>query len=150
MGDADTMLDSLGVSEWQRLKCNAHPLLAVQNALDGTFKNQETEIGTQKLISTDASHVFSSPKNSIWLLGLIAYAKFLSPSHAQESVSLYKQYKEYLKQDSEDDTSETQKDSLELLKKGFNKFSSNRFGRVLERSDIFVANKTMIAKFYDE
>ena len=41
-GDADTMLDHLGVSEWQRLKCNAHPLLAIQNALDGTFKNQET------------------------------------------------------------------------------------------------------------
>ena len=72
MGDADTMLDSLAVSEWQRLMYNDHPLLAVQNALDDTFKDQETEIVTQKLISTDASHVFSSPKKSIWLLGWIA------------------------------------------------------------------------------
>ena len=149
-GDADVMLDSLGVSEWQRLKCNAHPLLAIQNAIDSTFKDQETEIGSQKLISTDASHVFSSPKNSIWLLGLIAFAKFLSPSHAQESVSQYKQYKEFLKQDSDDDNSNTQQISSELLKTGFNKFSSNRFGRVLELSDIFVANKEMIEKFYDE
>ena len=149
-GDADVMLDNLGVSEWQRLKCNAHPLLAIQNALDSTFKDQETEIGTQKLISTDAAHVFNSPKNSVWLLGLIAFAKFLSPSHAQESVSQYKQYKEFLKQDSEDDDSDNQQKSLVLLKAGFNKFSSNRFGRVLELSDIFVANQDMIEKFYDE
>ena len=94
--------------------------------------------------------MFNSPKNSVWLLGLIAFAKFLSPSHAQESVSQYKQYKEFLKQDSEDDDSDTQQKSLVLLKAGFNKFSSNRFGRILELSDIFVANQDMIEKFYDE
>ena len=48
------------------------------------------------LISTDAGHVFKIPRSSIFTLGLIAYATFLSPSHAQESISLYSQYKKIL------------------------------------------------------
>ena len=90
-GDSDTMLDSLGVPEEQRLKCNAHPILCVQNSVDKIFKDKEIELGPHKLISTDAGHVFSSPSSSIFTLGLIAFAKFLSPSHAQESISLYKE-----------------------------------------------------------
>ena len=148
--DSDTMLDNLGVSEEQRLKCNAHPLLCVQNCVDKTFKDKEAEIGTNKLISTDAGHVFNSPSNSIFTLGLIAYAKFLSPSHAQESVSLYKEYKQYLKEDSEDISSDTREVSNKLLRKGFQKFSSNRFGRVLALAEIFVENRIMIAKFYED
>ena len=149
-GDSDTMLDSLGVSDDQRLKCNAHPLLCVQNCVDKTFKDKETEIGVSKLISTDAAHVFNSPKSSIFTLGLIAFAKFLSPSHAQESVSLYTQYKQFLKTDSEDNSSETREVSANLLKHGFQKFSSNRFGRLLSLAEIFVENKPMIVKFYEE
>ena len=149
-GDSDTMLDNLGVGEEQRLKCNAHVLLCVQNSVDKTFKDKETEIGPNKLISTDAGHVFNSPKSLIFTMGLIAYAKFLSPSHAQESISLYSQYKQFLKEDSEDQTSETKDISAKLLKKGFQKFSSNRFGRVLSLAEIFVENRDIITKFYDE
>lgn len=149
-GDSDTMLDSLGVPEEQRLKCNAHPILCVQNSVDKIFKDKEIELGPQKLISTDAGHVFSSPSSSIFTLGLIAFAKFLSPSHAQESISLYKEYKQFLKEDSEDMHSETKDKSEDLLKKSFQKFSSNRFGRVLALAEIFVENRDMIAKFYME
>ena len=149
-GDSDTMLDSLSVSSDKRLTCNAHPLLCIQNAVDKTFKDKETEIGVSKLISTDAGHVFNSPKSSIFTLGLIAFAKFLSPSHAQDSVSLYKQYKLFLKADSEDLDSDTREISANLLKHGFQKFSSNRFGRLLSLAEIFVENKPMIVKFYEE
>ena len=149
-GDSDTMLDNLGVTEERRLKCNAHPLLCVQNSVDKIFKDKETVLGTNKLISTDAGHVFSSPSSSIFTLGLIAFAKFLSPSHAQESVSLYRQYKQFLKEDSEDEQSETREKSAILLGKGFQKFSSNRFGRVLALAEIFIENKEMLIKFYDE
>ena len=107
-------------------------------------------IGAQKLISTDASHVFNSPKNSIWTLGLIAFSKMLSPSHAQESVSLYKSYKQYLLEDSNNDQSETKEASKELLRHGFQKFSSNRFGRMLSLSQTFEENKIMIGKFYED
>jgi hypothetical protein len=89
------MLEELGVSEERRLKCNAHILLAIDNALNKTFSAVEMNIGIEKLISTDAAHVFSSSKDSIWILGLIALAKLLSPSH--ESISLYTQYQGWLK-----------------------------------------------------
>ena len=92
-GDSDVMLDQLGIEETKRLKCNAHVILCIQNAIDKVLKDKETEIGVVKLISTDAQHVFSSPSNSIFTLGLIAFAKFLSPSHSQLNISLYSQYK---------------------------------------------------------
>ena len=147
--DSDAMLDELGVETEKRLKCNAHILLSVQAALDKVFKDKETLIGAQKLISTDAAHVFSSPKNSIWTLGLIAFSKLLSPSHAQESISLYKAYKQYLKLDSLDEQSESKEISEKLLNHGFQKFSSNRFGRMLALSETFEENKDTIRKFYE-
>ena len=106
-GDSDKMLDELGVPDDQRLKCNAHCILCIQNAIDKVFKDKETEIGVAKLISTDAQHCFSSPSNSIFTLGLIAFAKFLSPSHAQTIISLYKPYKQFLTEDSKAENSET-------------------------------------------
>ena len=149
-GDGDKMLDELGVPEEQRLKCNAHCILCIQNAVDKVFKDKETEIGVTKLISTDAQHVFNSPSNSIFTLGLIAFAKFLSPSHAQCSISLYKDYKQFLAADSKDSDSETQDLSSKLLKMGFLGFSSNRFGRTLSLADTFIEHKSMIHKFYDQ
>ena len=74
----------------------------------------------------------------------------LSPSHAQESVSLYKSYKQYLQEDSRNGQSETKEVSGGLLKHGFQKFSSNRFGRMLSLSETFEENKNMIRKFYDD
>ena len=148
-GDSDTMLDALDVTEERRLKCNAHPLLAVQNAIDKTFKDEETKIGVQKLISVDAAHVFSSPKNSIWYLGLIAFSKMLSPSHSQDSISLFTRYKSFLKitAETEDPSAQTSK---QLLKHNFLGFSSNRFGRIPELSNIFVDHKDTIGQFYNE
>lgn len=149
-GDGDKMLDELGVSEEHRLKCNAHCILCIQNAADKVFKDKETEIGVAKLISTDAQHVFNSPSNSIFTLGLIAFAKFLSPSHAQCSISLYKDYKVFLAEDSKNKDSTTQEMSAKLLKMGFLGFSSNRFGRTLELAETFLQHRSLIEKFYDE
>lgn len=97
----------------------------------------------------DAAHVFSSPKNSIWYLGLIAFSKMLSPSHSQDSISLFTRYKSFLKI-----TAETEDPSAlaskQLLKHNFLGFSSNRFGRIPELSNIFVDHKDTIGQFYDE
>ena len=147
-GDSDKMLDELGVANDQRLKCNAHCILCIQNAIDKVFKDKETEIGIAKRISTDAQHCFSSPSNSIFTLGLIAFAKFLSPSHAQ--TSLYKPYKQFLGEDRKLESSETKETSSMLLKMGFLGFSSNRFGRTLSLAENFTQQRTMIQKFYDE
>ena len=95
-GDADAMLDKLDIDAKKRLKCNAHVLLAVDVALDKVFRDVETRVGVANLIGKGASHVFSSPKNSIWYLGLIAVAKLLSPSHSVESISLYNDYTKFL------------------------------------------------------
>ena len=149
-GDSDTMLDELGVEEDRRLKCNAHCILCIQNAIDKVFKDRETEIGINKLISTDAQHVFNSPSNSIFTLGLIAFSKFLSPSHAQLSISLYKAYKQFLSDDSKSEESDTHELSTKVLKKGFLGFSSNRFGRTLSLAEAFIEHRILIQKFYDE
>ena len=140
-GDADTMLDELSVAEERKLKCNAHILLAVDNAMDTMFKDTETLIGNSNLISENAAHVFSSNKSSIWLLGLIAFAKLLSPSHNKESISLYTDYTKYLR----DDHSGTK----EILN-GFKGFQGNRFGRIGEISSTIMNHLPFINEFFDK
>ena len=88
-GDGNIMLDELEIEEDKRLKCNAHIILATDVAVDKVFRNTEVLLGISKLISECAGHVFSSPKNYIWYLGLTALAKLLSPSHNTESISLH-------------------------------------------------------------
>ena len=69
--------------------------------------------------------------------------KLLHRSHALRS-------DQFLKEDSDDETSDTKDVSAKLLKKGFQKFSSNRFGRVLNLAGIFVENRGMVSNFYEE
>ena len=71
-GDSDACLDDIGIESEKRLKCNAHILLCIDQAMDKVFKDLETTLGVQKLIGLGASHVFSGGSNSIWWLGLIA------------------------------------------------------------------------------
>ena len=58
--DNDVMLDELNVDERKALKCNAHVILCVAEALEKTFRDMEYVIGRSKLISEGAAHVFSS------------------------------------------------------------------------------------------
>jgi hypothetical protein len=141
------MLEELGVSEERRLKCNAHILLAIDNALNKTFSAVEMNIGIEKLISTDAAHVFSSSKDSIWILGLIALAKLLSPSH--ESISLYTQYQGWLKIVAGGSDVKAEEAKC-LLQKGFKRFQANRVGRCGSLSDTFVLHKPLLHEFFDE
>ena len=53
-------------------------------------------VGVANLVGSGAAHVFNSPKNSVWFLGLIALAKLLSPSHSTESISLFTEYTKFL------------------------------------------------------
>ena len=137
-GDSDVMLDELGIDETKRLKCNAYVLLVVDVALDKVFRDVETLIGVSNLIGKGAAHVFSSPKNSVWFLGLIAVAKLLSPSHNTESISLYEEYTKYLSGIDEDD-----------LKNDFKGFISNRFGRLGELSAAITKHIHHIRNFFD-
>ena len=146
-GDSDASLDELEISSEKRLKCNAHILLCIDQAIDKVFKDLETTLGVQKLIGLGASHVFSGGSNSIWWLGLIAFSKLLSPSHAQQSISLFNLYKEFLTRDSQT-SSETSQTSSKLLKAGFTSFSSNRFGRLPELSSTFTKHEQQLKEFY--
>ena len=139
-GDADVMLDELDVPEEKRLKCNAHVLLAVDVALDKVFRDVETKVGVANLIGKGASHVFSSPKNSVWYLGLIALAKLLSPSHNAETISLFSSYTKYL--GTIDDQS--------IKKNDFKGFISNRFGRIGELSSAVKRHINHIKNFFEE
>ena len=92
------------------------------------------------LISVGASHCFNAPKNSVWYLGLIALAKLFSPSHSKESISLYKDYSTFLKNE--------EFSSIDNLK-GFKGFQSNRFGRMGEIANTMVFHKDIIDKFFE-
>ena len=140
-GDADTMLNELGIEEERRLKCNAHILLAVDNAMDTMLKDTETLIGKSKVISENAAHVFNSNKSSIWYLGLIAFAKLLSPSHSKESVSLYTDYTKFLR--------EHHLSTKEILE-GFKGFQGNRFGRIGEISTAIIRHLPFINEFFEK
>ena len=90
------------------------------------------------LIGRGAAHVFSSPKNSVWFLGLIAVAKLLSASHNTEPISLHKEYTKYLSGIDED------------LKNDFKGFISNRFGRLGELSTAITKHIHHIRNFFDD
>ena len=69
-------------------------------AADKVFKDVEAQVGMSNLISSEATHCFSGPKNSVWYLGLIAISKLLSPSHLKESTSLQSSYLQFLNEES--------------------------------------------------
>ena len=137
-GSSDKMLDELDVSPSRRLKCNAHVLLATDVAIDKVFKDVEGIVGVANLVGRGAAHVFNSPKNSVWFLGLIALAKLLSPSHSAESISLYTAYTKFLNDLNCD------------LKNDFKGFISNRFGRIGELSNVVQKHLPYIRQFFDE
>ena len=137
------MLDELGIEESKRLKCNAHILLASDTAIDKVFRDVETVIGSSNLITKGAGHVFNSPKNSVWYLGLLAIiAKLISPSHNKESISLYTEYTNFLKRNPEGKKS--------FLKNKFKGFTSNRFGGLGELSAFFLTHKAEIDQFFED
>ena len=114
--DVDPALTVLGVNADQWLKCCPHMLLAIDEACDKVFRQHEQAIGSNKLLQVQ-SHRWSgaSKSTSILTLVLIACPKLLSPSHAQQLISLYGQFCEYLR--------------AKGAKNNFKGFVSNRFGR---------------------
>ena len=114
--DVDTALDVLGVIADRRLKCCPHMLLAIDEALDKTFREHEGHIGSSKLLDVKSKQWTGVSKStSVMSLVLLACTKLLSPSHAGQSISLYGQFCDYLKKRG--------------VKNNFKGFVSNRFGR---------------------
>ena len=86
-------LDNLGIEEKKRLKCSAHPNLAVDSAIDSVLKDVEKTIGRDQMTSLNLGDFQSD--SSVAMLGLIAIAKCLIPSHAALTYSLYTDYKDW-------------------------------------------------------
>ena len=137
-GDNATMFANLGIDMERVLKCCAHIILGVDHATDKVFKNSEQKIGVQKLLNTTAGQKpFLSPSTSIHTLGQIAISKLLSPSHAAHSVSLYSEYKQWMEENN-------------IKHEGFHGFTANRFGRIAEIAQEFLARKDSIIQFFEE
>ena len=145
-GDNLTMLDGLGVQSEKRLFCNTHVLLTIDEGIDSAFRITESKTGKAKLISQDAGHVFTSPNNSIFYLGLIALSKLLSDSHCVGSISLYKDYKKFLG----DQMKEGNEKATEVLKNQFMGFRSNRFGRIPYLSNVMLVHEELLNLFFDK
>ena len=56
----------------------------------------------------------------------------------------------FLISESEDPESELSAMADQLIKKGFKKFVSNRFGRMSSLSKTFIEHKPVLEKFFDE
>ena len=95
--------------------------------MDSVMRDTEVTLGKDKLISTDAAHVFTCSGSSIPTLAQIAIAKQFSPSHCQESVSQFSAYRVFL----QEKAAEGDVQAKELLKTMFVGFSFNHFGRII-------------------
>lgn len=111
------------------------------------------KVGSDKLNSTKASHVFSSGrggKQSIWTLGEIAFEKLLSPKFCKDSISQFVSYKRFLTEDSRDETSDTSSLSKSILSQNFDGYDWNRFGLSGKLADTYVKHRPVLKKFFHE
>ena len=132
-GDCRTFLDSLEVEEAKALKCCAHIVLGIDSSVDKVFKTNESKIGVHRLLELGAGEKAFSGGNSIHMLGLLATSKLLSPSHASQSVSLYNDFKQWLKNNGIDESV-------------FKGFVANRIGRIAELSREFTNTQRFDSK----
>ena len=118
-------LHKIGVGDTQITKCNAHIILAFDDAMIKIFCQREGEIGINNLYCVpSAKFKQRGGRTCIFVLGQIALLKCLSPSHAKESISLYVQFCKYL--------------LLKEMKNEFKGFCKNRFGRVGKTAKLFL------------
>ena len=150
-GDVDALLDELGIDPNNRLKCNAHILLCIDASLNKVLKDLEIKAGVQNLLGQglESTHVLSSSE-SVWTLGLIAFSKLLASDNSVDTISLHHLYIKFLEDEMNDKDSENQECAKHLLKNGFTKFVSNRFGRLASLSKIYIQHKNLLEKFFSE
>ena len=135
--DNDIVLSDLGVEEEKVLKCTAHVVLGIDDALENVFKDFEQKVGRDVLAVGEMGAKVVQGSSSIIMLGLIALAKCLSPSHAALGFSLYTDYVTWRKKQG-------------LSCETFKGFQSNRFGRMGYLASLFVAQHHEIQDFWTE
>ena len=133
--DGNVVLDNLGIDENKILKCSAHIILAIDEAIESVFRDIESKVGRDTLTGDESLQKFMC-KNSIITLGLIAIAKCLSPSHAALSYSLYQQYKDW-------------REEQDLPISNFKGFCSNRFGRTAFLASLFLEHSMDLKEYWD-
>ena len=135
--DCATLLDNMRINSNQISKCCAHIILDVDHACDKVFRDIEQKIGIQKLLKVSAGEkVLTSLSKSVHTLAQIALAKLLSPSHAAHSISLYSEYTAWMEVQGRDYT-------------GFKGFVANRFGRIAEIAQEYLAQRQSILDFFE-
>jgi len=111
--DVDPSLEKLGVEPRRRLKCCAHIILCIDEAIEKVLKDHELRIGLSKLLEVQSTRFNIAGRGaSILTLGQIAIAKMLSPSHAKDTISLFESFSAFMKKP---DTKNDFKGSLPLL-----------------------------------
>ena len=124
-GEVNKTHEELNVDASKWLKCNAHITLAVDEAIDKTFREYEQTLGFSNLLEIQSTRFNGASRGkSVLQLAQIALAKLLSPSHAANSISLYKEFTAFL--------------TVNDAKNNFKGFISNRFGRRGETASVFL------------
>ena len=137
VADTDVTLAELEVDKEKILKCSAHPILAIDEAINKVMLEVETNIGREKLIGQNCGSFAFQSKSSIVILGLMAISKCLSPSHAVASISLYKSYKDW-----------RQEEGLDY--EDFKGFQTNRFGRTSFLASLYLKHQQDLTRYFDE
>ena len=136
--DANLMLKELGIEDENILKCTAHICLCCDAVIDKSFRQQECESGTNKLLDVSAgTQHFCSPSTSIFTIASIALPKLLSLSHSAHSVSLFSDFTQWCADN-----------EIELM--GFKGFQANGFGRIASNAKTFLEHEIAITEFLEE
>jgi hypothetical protein len=74
----------------------------------------------------------------------------LSSKFCKDSISQFVSYKRFLKEDSEDTSSDTSALSKSILNNNFDGYDGNRFGLSGKLADTFVKHRPVLKKFFNE
>lgn len=130
-------LDKLGIDEDRRVNCCAHIILGADAAMEKVLLAFERQVGVGKLLQINNVRFNNAGRTqSIFSRSQIALAKLLSPSHATQSVALYREF------------------CIFVTRKGitnpFKGYAFNRFGRICKSAQLFLEFKDVTKDFFRE
>lgn len=121
-------LDKMGINEDRRTNCCAHIILGADAAVEKVLLAFERQVGVGKPLQLNNVRFNNAGRTqSIFSRSQIALAKLPSPSHATQSVALYKEF------------------CIFVTRKGmpnpFKGYAFNRFGRICKSAQLFLNSK---------
>ena len=137
--DVTKAFEILGIESGRVLRCSAYISVGADAAVDKVFKQFETTIGVQNLITLNAGQAAFINNNSVFTMAINALSNFSATanSHATLPYSLCVMYKKWRKAEG-------------LDKIDFEDFTSNRFDRIATLANRFLQHREDLIPFFEQ